>query len=143
MSKQDDKIKQLLSKIETDKETLGKKPKVSLNTNGLFRFDSNNYFNLNTVVSDPRHLVEALAFLLEKENNHKEAAKRLGVDDYVFEWYGYSLKDWEEDLKLRADTIIWNVKQKKLQSLQKKLKNLRSEDAKTDDALSEIEDLLK
>jgi len=141
MSKHDDKIKQLLSKIETDKKNLGKKPKVSLNTNGLFRFDNSNHFNLNTV-SDSGYLVRALGFLLEKETTQREAAKRLGVDDYVFDWKGYSLKDWEGDFKLRADSIVWNARQKKLAALQKQLKTLRSEDAKTDEALGEIEKML-
>ena len=141
MSKHDDKIKQLLNKIETDKKSLGKKPRVSLNTNGLFRFDANNHFNLNTV-SDPGYLVRALGFLLEKETTQKEAAKRLGVDDYVFDWKGYSLKDWEGDFKMRAASIVWGAKQKKLQALQSKLKGLRSEDAKTGDALGDIEKML-
>jgi len=141
MSKHDDKIKQLLTKIEADKKNLGTKPKVSLNTNGLFRYDNSNHFNLNTI-SDPGYLVRALGFLLEKETTQMEAAKRLGIDDYVFDWKGYSLKDWEGDFKLRAANIVWNGKQKKLQALQKKLKDLRSEDAKTDDALGEIEKML-
>lgn len=141
MSKNDDKIKQLLSKIEADKKSLGKKPKVSLNTNGLFRFDNSNHFNLNTV-SDSGYLVRALGFLLEKESTQKEAAKRLGVEGYVFDWKGYSLQDWEHDFKLKAEAITYGVKQKKLAALQKKLKDLRSEDAKTDDALGEIEKML-
>jgi len=141
MSKHDTKIKELLNKIEVDKKNLGKKPRVSLNTNGLFRYDKTNHFNLNTV-SDPRYLVRALGFLLEKETTQKEAAKRLGIDDYVFDWKGYTIKDWEGDFKLRVESIVWDTKQKKLQALQKKLKDLRSEDAKTGDALSDIEGML-
>jgi hypothetical protein len=141
MAKHDDKIKQLLSKIDSEKKSLGSKPKVSWNTNCIFRFDDNKHFNLNTI-SDPGYLVRALGFLLEKAGTQKEAAKRLGVENYVFDWKGYSLQDWEEDFKLKADIIAYNGKQKKLQALQKKLKDLRSEEAKTGDALSEIEALL-
>lgn len=141
MAKHDTKIKQLLSKIEAEKKSLGKRPRAVLNTNGLFRFDNSNHFNLNTV-SDVGYLVRALGFLLEKQATQAEAAKRLGVEGYVFDWKGYSLEDWEADFKMRADTIAWNAKQKKLQALQKKLKDLRSEEAKTGDALSEIEGML-
>ena len=105
MAKHDTKIKQLLNKIETEKKSLGKKPRVSLNTNGLFRFDNNNHFNLNTI-SDPGYLVRALGFLLEKETTQKEAAKRLGVESYIFDWKGYSIEDWEHDFKLKGQAIL-------------------------------------
>lgn len=141
MAKQDEKIKQLLNKIDSEKKKLGTKPKISWNTNCMFRFDENNYFNLNTV-KDTKVLVEALAFLLEKQTMQGEAASRLGIECPDFEWKGFSLKDWEEDFKLKTRTTEWNAQQKKLANLQKKLKELVSEEAKTEMALDEIEKML-
>ena len=141
MPKQDGKIKQLLTKIEADKKKLGTKPRLSWNTNCMFRYDDSNRLNLNTV-KDTGVLVDALAFLLGKQTARDEAAKRLGVKLQGFEWFGYSLKNWEDDFKLKAQTIEWNLQQKKLVALQKQLKELRSEEAKTDEALSDIEKML-
>ncbi len=142
MAKHDEKIKQLLNKIDSENESLGTKPKISWNTNCIFRFDDNKHFNLNTI-NDPGYLVRALGFLLEKESTQGEAAKRLNVKGYKFDWKGYSINDWEEDFKLKAKIIAWNGKQKKLQALQKKLKDLRSEEARTGDALADIEKMLE
>lgn len=141
MAKHDVRIKQLLDKIETEKKGLGPKPKLSWNTNCMFRYDDNKYFNLNTV-KDTQVLVDALAFLLEKDAMQQEAAKRLGVETSGLEWKGFSLKDWEKDFELKARAIEYAAKQKKLVDLQKKLKDLRSEEAKTGDALDDIESLL-
>ena len=141
MAKQDGKIKKLLTKIEADKKKLGTKPRLSWNTNCMFRYDDSNRLNLNTV-KDTGVLVDALAFLLGKQAARDEAATRLGVKLQSFKWFGYSLKDWEDDFKLKAQTIEWNAQQKKLVALQSQLKELRSEDAKTDEALSDIEKML-
>jgi hypothetical protein len=104
-------------------------------------FSDKNSFNINTV-SDTDYFVRALGFLLEKHNTQMEAAKRLGIESYKFDWKGYSLQDWEEDFKVRSEAIVWNAKQRSLKALQSKLKDLRSEEAKTGDALDKIEKLL-
>lgn len=138
MSKNDDKIKQLLNKVDVEKKKLGPKIKVSYNTNCIFKYDDRRYFNLNTV-TDTNVLVEALAFLLEKEAMYKEAAKRLDVDFNNLEWLGFSLNYWEEDFKLRAKVIKYNEQLDKLGKMQKQLNQLVSEEARTEMALEEIE----
>lgn len=142
MAKHDDRIKALLNKIDSEKKALGSKPKLSWNTNCMFRYDDSRYFNLNTV-RDVTVLVAALAFLLEKSARYQEAAEELEVEVPSFEWSGFSLKEWKEDFQLKAQAIRYNAKQKELQNLQQRLKTLVSEEAKTEMALDEIEELLK
>lgn len=143
MAKLDGKIKQLLDRVNLKKKKLGTKPKISWNTNCMFRYDDNNYFNLNTV-KDTKTLVSALAFLLETQTMRKEAAKRLCVEcSDSFDWRGFSLRDWEQDFKLKVELIQWNVRQKDLAGLQKQLKGLVSEEAKTEMALEEIAKMLE
>lgn len=141
MSKHDEKIKKLLNKVETEKKKLGTKPKVIWNTNCMFRYNDQQYFNLNTV-KDTTVLVEALAFLLEKQATMSEAAKRLGVNLPTLRWKGFPIENWEADFKLKAELIAWGEQQKKLAALQKQLKELVSEEAKTEMALEEIEKML-
>jgi len=138
MLKNDNKIKQLLNKVDIEKKKLGPKIKVSYNTNCLFKYDDKNYFNLN-IVTDSNVLVEALAFLLEKEAMRKEAAKRLDVEFNNFEWLGFPLHYWEEDFKTRSKIIKYNKQLDKLGRMQKQLNQLVSEEARTEMELEEIE----
>jgi len=141
-TKHDDKIKALLSKVESQKAGLGTKPKASWTTNGIFKYhNSNDYFNLNTV-KDTQILVNALATLLEKEQLQNLAAERLGVTSNSFVWDGYSVAEWEGDFKRRVEIIEWEKRKAQLDDTKKKLNSLVSEDAKTEMALADIESLL-
>lgn len=142
MNNNDKRIQALMSKIEKQKNNLGKRPRVSLNTNGIFKYDDRYHFNINTV-SNPTTLVEALSFLLEKKVRMTEAAKILDVDDFKVDWQGYPISDWEHDFKLRVKVLQWEKEQKKLKTLQNKLDGLISEDAKTQMALDEITKMLE
>ena len=62
----------------------------------------------------------------------------LGVEEPVISSNGFSFNEWVHDLKLRASIIKWDVEKKKLNKLESKLKDLRSDDAKTEDSLSDI-----
>ena len=142
MSKHDKQIQQLLTIINTKKGELGKKPKITWNTNGIFRFDEQRYFNLN-VVKDTDILVDALAFLLQQNEMRSKAASMLGVEHTTFQWNGFTLKDWEDDFTLKTQMIKWYSEQKKLSNLQTKLTGLVSEEAKTEMELEKIKILLK
>ena len=139
MAKNDDMIKQLMSKVAAQKESLGTKPKVSWKTNGVFKFeDGKDYFNINTVQnSEP--LVKALAYLLQRSSLYEEASKRLEVpvpSDLGFG--GYSVQEWTEDFKLRISVLKWEEKKRQLDETEKKLAALVSEEARTEMELEKI-----
>lgn len=142
MTKHDDKIKVLLTKVEEQQSGLGTKPKASWNTNGIFKYKNGEFFNLNTV-REAQPLVEALACLLEKESLNQQAAQRLGVAHKSFVWDGYPVSEWEADFKKRLDIIGWEGRKAKLDETKKTLKSLISEDAKTEMELENIENSLK
>lgn len=137
MAKNDDKIKAVLKTIESKREKLGTKPANNLKTNGVLIKEPGSHLNLNTI-NDIKTCVDTVAFILQKKNLIEESVKLLEIEyaDYTFN--GYSFEDWLCDFKLRASIITWNQEKKKLTALEKKLKDLRSEDAKTDDAISDI-----
>lgn len=142
MSKNDDKIKALLNKVETQQKDLGTKPKAAWQTNGIFKYPDGRFFNLNTT-QDTQTLVEALAILLEKQSCKKQAAERLGVSSKEFVWDNYPISDWEQDFKKRIEIINWNDKKNQLDETKKKLNCLVSEEAKTEMELADIENQLK
>lgn len=141
MTKHDDKIKTLLATVEQQKAALGTKPRASWVTNAIFKYKDGTHLNLNTVrTSQP--LVDALAYLLEKQGLQQAAANHLGVRLEPFSWEGYSLQEWMQDFKLRLDILHWEDKKAQLEATKKKLHALVSEEAKTEMELADIEKML-
>ena len=75
MSKNDEKIKELLGIIDTKKKLLGKKPRMLLKTNGLFK-DNNHSINLN-IINSIEVCLEHTAFLIRKRDSVKITLKRI------------------------------------------------------------------
>ena len=138
----DDRIKVLLDAVELQQSQLGRKPRASYETNAIFRYDDKRHLNINTV-KNPNVLVEALAFLLEKQARSQEAAGLLDVSLSTFQWNGYSTEDYANDFKRRIEIINFAVRKTKLDATKKKLKTLVSEEARTGMELDEIADLLQ
>jgi len=138
MAKNDLKIKDLLKVIETKEDALGIKPRASWKTNGIFICPNGNSTNVNTIGTIEKCL-DVVAIILREHSFKIEAAEQLGVScDSIAAYRGFSFEDWVHDFKLRASMITWDMEKKKLNILDKKLKDLRSEDAKTEDAISSI-----
>ena len=132
----DKKVKDLLNQIDKKRQELGTKPhQRSWKTNGVLRGK-----NINTITELSACVAETAQLLSERDNT-KRACDFLGVPEQGTEssW----LNDALDDLKLRSQIIIWEVEKKKLQALEARLKDLRSNDAKTEDALGDIASLLK
>ncbi len=139
--KNDERIKKLLNKIGEQKKTLGKKPKVSLITNGLFKYGNQDHFNIN-VVTDPYIFVNALAWMRQRFKSHIDAANRLKIEPY-FKVGGYTVDNWEEDFKTRLEIINYNKRKKLLDETKKKLNSLVSEETRTEMTLDDIEEIFK
>jgi hypothetical protein len=137
MAKNDERIKQLMTEVEDRKAKLGAKPKATWLTNGVFKYNSNEYFNLNTIQNSDK-LVEALSFLINKTRDQEEAAQLLGVPEPSFEWGGYSIQDWLADFKTRLSIVTWESNKAKLDGTQAKLAQLVSEEARTEMELDSI-----
>ena len=140
MSKNDVVIKELLQKVDEQKNGLGKKEKVAWQTNGIFKRDSINWFNINTV-TDFSLLASALGFLISQDESFQKACKRLGVTA-EFKWDGYTIKEWEEDFQLRIKLVEWDNRKKKLDETKKRLSGLVSEEARTEMELDDIKKIL-
>lgn len=133
-------IKELLQKVEEQKNGLGTRTKVAWVTNGIFKRDANSFFNLNTVV-DVSVLANALGFLISQEGAFHEACKRLGVKS-EYKWDGYTVEDWEEDFRTRISIIEYDKRKKTLDATRQKLNSLVSEETRTENELEEIKKLL-
>jgi hypothetical protein len=127
-----------MAKVAVQKEALGTKPKVTWKTNGIFKYDDkSNFFNINTVQSGAP-LVEALAYMLNKERAVVDASNRLGVAVPNVDFGGYAVCEWEEDFKMRLSVLSWEAKKTQLDATQAKLSQLVSEEARTEMELENI-----
>lgn len=126
MNENDEKIKELLGKVEIKIKELGCCPKLNLKTNGIFKNGSTSA-NINCATIE--QLVDVVVHMQMRNN----ARKTLGLESQVKD------NDWIHDCIQRVEQIKWQENFARLNDKQKQLKSLISEDVKTANLLSEIE----
>lgn len=131
----DNKIKTLLTAIETKREQLGVKPKAAWKTNGVVNV-SGTPTNINTINSIDK-CVKLASSILREQLSFKEACKLLEVHEKESEDF-LLYNDLLSDIKLKVQIIKWDEEKKKLSQMEDKLKDLRSVDLKTEDDLANI-----
>lgn len=134
MSQNDEKIRKVLSIIEEKKSKIGIKPKALWKSNGIINVVSP-AVNIN-VLNKLEDCINVTSHILKLKYFKKEAIKLLDID-YI-EHIDSTLDDYLDDLKLRAGMIKWDIEKKKLDSYENKLKDLRSDAAKTADAIEDM-----
>jgi hypothetical protein len=136
----DEIIVDLQQLIAEKKSQISKITNSTYLTNQSFKETPNSTStNLNTV-TDANSIVDILAVLLQKSNAHTEAASRLGVKAAEFKHQGYTLNEWETDLKTRLNKISISSEKKKLADLESRLAALESPELK---AQRELDDIMK
>ena len=110
-------------------------------TNCAFKYIEFKSEVVNIQTTTQKELINILVFLLRYEHFHKEACNRLGITDECV-WLGYSVNQWETDLKTRLSRLSISTKKAELATLEKRLNNLMSADLKTQLELNEITKLL-
>ena len=140
-STNDSKIKQLLEAVAAKKEALGERPKPHWVQNGQVPAFDGSWTNIN-MITRMEDLLRITSGVILLRNSRKDAAEMLEVPEEEASEIAI-LEGHLQDLQLKAKIIRWELKKKKLSSMEQKLLELRSEDARTADALDSIEDLLK
>ena len=140
-NKTDEQVQMLFNVVQQKKAEIAKIEKPNWLTNSSFRWDENNAstsINIQTV-SDPKVLVAALAKLLSISDAAEKAAAELGVENYKFEYLGFSLNDWKTDFKTRVDKIQITKKKNELAKLEERLNSLISPELKAQMELEAIQ----
>lgn len=147
MKNNDARIKKLKLKVEKAKQKLGAKPKKALETNGLFKFNDGvnddgrtRPLNINTI-TDIATVAEAATHLMVRFTAHNNACGLLEIDN-TFSYSGYEMDQWITDFKHIIAKINYTAEERKLKAVERQLAELMSEDAKTELALDDIENLL-
>jgi len=135
-TKNDARVKKLLTEIDKKKKALGAKPRAALKSNGVLNMNGVPSVNINTISSKEK-CVELVTRILLETKFVKDACEFLEIETIESSKFK-ELNDFLEDLKMRMSIIKYDEEKKKLSKLEKQLKDLRSEDAKTADALDSI-----
>ena len=136
MSKNDDTIIALKKKIEQIKESLEAPSRFQPQTTCMITIDGER-ININTINN-----VKNLNYIIIKLNMFALAAADLNISIDEFEIDGFTYNQWFEDLMHKKAILEYNAKIKELNTQEKKLEKLLSEDKKTELELEEIAKLL-
>ena len=94
------------------------------------------YSGKNVLVMSYQDIRAAIAELLVKQNMNTQVNNLLGSDET------FTQQDILDDLVLRGKILTYNKKADELETFQKKLDALRSEDLRVADELDDLESLL-
>lgn len=133
--KNDDRIMQLKEQIEKKREELAisNTSRFIPITNCLLVIDKTTY-NLH---------VDSSELLLIKLNSMRLSAKDLGIDINKLMISGYSLDNWITDVKNNLSIQNYRTEKKKLDSLEKQLTALLSDDKQTELQIDQLAALLQ
>lgn len=133
--KNDDRIMQLKEQIEKKREELAASntSRFVPITNCLLVIDKTTY-NLH---------VDSSELLLIKLNSMRLSAKDLGIDTSKLMISGYSLDNWITDVKNNLSIQNYRAEKKKLDSLEKQLTALLSDDKQTELQIDQLAALLQ
>lgn len=131
----DVKIKEFRVRVDAKRKALGEKPRLTYVTNALLDVDGTKV-NLNTLTNEEQCVAVAGQILVASDI---AARANEALDTNVTPKFGdFTADQWIADLKLRVSLIVWERQKKELAAMDNKLAALRSEDAKTSDAIADI-----
>lgn len=134
----DTQINQMLEQVSKKKdqvEQLRKDIPKKWVTNCSLRLPCGKHLNIATLNKEA--IIEATMFLIQDAKCYSEAIQALGLDDeYAYE--GFSKEEWLEDLKKKLKSLELRDEEVKLNNLEKRLKQIMSEDQKREQELSDI-----
>lgn len=136
MNDNDKKIRELKKKITALRSEMGEKPKLDFVTKAVVCFDRT---KLSLQEMDSDDIVTVYSVLKTECENYTASAQKLGFKNYKFKYLGHSFEEWEQDLFAVANFVRWKEKDWDLKVFEDKLNRLLSKDAKTAEALDEIE----
>ena len=137
MSKNDDKILTLKKQIEEKKNVLGKQPKFLPVTTCVVTYN-NSKINIHTLTS-----IKDIETMMIYFNMYIMSAKDLQIDYNNICFDGFSVLDWIEDLKSKKRMLEYNEKKQQLNTLEKKLDKLLSDEKKTELEIDAIASLIE
>lgn len=144
--KTDQKILNLIKLAKDKKEAIRKVENPVWKTNCSFSFCPENASRINLhTVSDIPLLISMAGFLHGRENDFNAAKIILGFEsdlDVSFNWMGFSVPNWINDIKLRIAKLEIKKEKESLEEIESRLNKLISPELRAELELKEIESML-
>lgn len=122
----DQMVLELLEKVEAKKKQIGAAERPQWITTCSFRYDSNSNSAVNIqTIREVADLVEIHAFLSNKKQAFEKSAKLLNVN-VSCKHLGFSIEDWESDIKTRINGLQIKAKRDELAVLEERVNALVS-----------------
>lgn len=124
----DKQVQELLKLAEEKRQRITNVEEPKWTTKGEFKFGKGQEvaFNVRTI-TDENVFINALGFLNDREKSFKQASEELEIEG-EFSWFGYSVDDWKSDFKIRLSQLRAEREKKELESIEKELDGLISDD---------------
>ena len=138
----DSKINALFEKVKQDKQNLVEleaKAKRGWVTMATICLDGQSR-SVNIQTASKEKIVEVMAFLIAKQEQQAKAHQMLELPEEPFEHQGYTLEQWNTDLKTRLFRIKLKQDKEALDQAEARLRSILSDDKKRE---VEFEDILK
>lgn len=141
-SAEDELVQKLITLAQQKKAEIAKVEKPVWRTNCSITYSGLTNVTVNLqVLTDVETLIAILGFLFEKEKAYNQASTVLGVDS-TFRWMGFTLQEWQSDIKLRIAKIQVSSKKKELEAIEERLGKLISPELRRQMELTELSKLL-
>jgi hypothetical protein len=97
----------MFKKIQELKLRVEKSEKPCWQTNRMFRYSDSSAHGATDIgtVTDPRKLIEMLAFLKDRESSYNSAAAELGLESKTFKWLNFTVDEWKSDFSTRVEQL--------------------------------------
>ncbi len=140
-TKNDERILNLQKQIEEKKAELIKTVNPTWNTNCSYKTFNNAVFNLHTLTK--LDIVSCLSDLIQRKNAWIEACQLLSENNCEFLIGGYTYEEWVTDFQTRYAVCNVSTERIKLTNMENLLREMESNELKTERKLKEIEEALK
>jgi len=141
----DAEVLAMFKKVQEMKLRLEKSEKPCWQTNRMFRYSDNSAHGAVDIggITDPRKLVEMLAFLSDRESSYNSAAAELGLETKPFKWLGFTKEEWKSDLSTRVEQLRSSETKKTLGVAEQRLSAILSPEMKQQLEMEAVSAMMK
>jgi hypothetical protein len=135
----------MFKKIQELKLRVEKSEKPCWQTNRMFRYSDSSAHGATDIgtVTDPRKLIEMLAFLKDRESSYNSAAAELGLESKTFKWLNFSVEEWKSDFSTRVEQLRVSETKKTLALAEQKLAAVLSPEMKQQLEMEAVSQMLE
>lgn len=118
----DERVLALFQSLRIEQAEIASAERPVFVTGGQFRYSANSPSGTIDITTERSILrLKEIWMFLKERSSHNEAANKFFRIDEPFKWQGFTVEEWESDLKTRANFIQLSDKKAKLKLLEERI----------------------